>query len=61
MFWQCGPQHDRVQVAGVIGEVNPLTRIRHAIDPADREAAEQFRQSDDDMTGQRHSVVAGMT
>ena len=40
---QSGPQHDGVEVAGVVGEVNALASVGLTINPTHRESAEELR------------------
>ena len=45
------PQHDRVEVAGMVCKVDTLARIWLAIDPPYGKAAEELREEDDGMAG----------
>ena len=49
-------QNNRIQVAGVVGKVDALARVRLAIDPAHGEPAEQFGKRDNEVTGERHET-----
>src|SRR5204862_7027385 len=47
------PQHDKVEMARVVGEVNALPRAWIAADPAGLSAAEQTGDGDDERGGHR--------
>ena len=46
MRWQRGPDHDEVEMAGVIGKVDPLARVGGTF-AVDRRSGEKLRDASD--------------